>query len=156
MLDRASRSCGGWVQVLEDFLRLHEEAADLTHVNILAELLMEGHKWAEAQAAILQAHKRAGEQTLPIDLQASAGASSPLTMGCHTGIEVSRVAYLGFVVHGAGTQTISQCVCLPVYPQVGPQLVRGDNACRPNCRLAGWRRFAYREQGAKAHCLASS
>lgn len=60
--------------MLEDFLRLHEDAADLTHVNILAELLMEGQKWAEAQKAILRAHQQAADQPLPIDLQVSQGA----------------------------------------------------------------------------------
>ena len=58
-------------QVLEAFTRLHPGAADLTHVNILAELLMEGQKWQEASATILRAHQRAADEPLPIDLQVS-------------------------------------------------------------------------------------
>ena len=119
------------MQVLEDFLRLHEEAADLTHVNILAELLMEGHKWGEAQAAILQAHQRAGEQPLPIDLQASAPAGSHSTSQgwgfagrglvsgvCSTGMQL--LATLCRWVHssgwcvGASAYTTMQAGCSPL------------------------------------------
>ena len=101
------------MQVLEDFLRLHEEAADLTHVNILAELLMEGHKWAEAQAAILQARQRAGEQPLPIDLQAGAPA------GSHSTTQGWGVADRGSSVWGLQYRHAASGHALQVGPQSG-------------------------------------
>ena len=93
--------------MLEDFLRLHEDAADLTHVNILAELLMEGQKWAEAQKAILRAHHQAADQPLPIDLQVGQGA-----LVCH-GQQLSMAAAAASNVEASPANMITAATLAP-------------------------------------------
>ncbi len=67
--------------LLEDFVRRFADDADLTHVNILAELYMEAGRFAEAAALISQAEARlgAGAGALPVDLTVrhALGASRP-------------------------------------------------------------------------------
>ena len=64
----ADAPCATPVQVLQDFLRDHQAAADLTHVNILAELFMGANRWAEAHSLILD-QGAPHSSKLPIDLE---------------------------------------------------------------------------------------
>ena len=67
----------------QDFLRDHKAAANQTHVNILAELLMSAAQWAQAHALILE--ETADGSQLPIDLQVCDMHTDQLREGlpCH-------------------------------------------------------------------------
>ena len=64
------------MQVLQDFVGAHKEASDLTHVNILAELLMGAGRHAEAHAFILSQPEAGQEGGLPIDLEVCSASTS--------------------------------------------------------------------------------
>lgn len=58
------------LQVLQNFLDAHKAASDLTHVNILAELLLTAGRYTEAHTLILGLEQEQQDADLPIDLQA--------------------------------------------------------------------------------------
>ena len=60
------------IEVLEAHTNKHPEAIDLTEINILAELYMEGEHFDRAAALIRSAEQQlCAESGLPIDLKAS-------------------------------------------------------------------------------------
>lgn len=67
------------IEVLEAHTTNYPEAADLTDINILAELYIEGEQYEHAAALIRHAEQRlCVESGLPIDLTASTCSTAPL------------------------------------------------------------------------------
>lgn len=57
------------IQVLEAFIRAHPLETDPTHVNILAELYMDGKHYRKAEQLISRVADQICKEGLPIDLQ---------------------------------------------------------------------------------------
>ncbi len=78
------------IEVLEAHTTEYPEAADLTDVNILAELYIEGEQYERAASLIRHAEQRlCMESGLPIDLTASTSFTNPLGQG-----SICRPGYL--------------------------------------------------------------
>lgn len=71
------------IEVMETFLKQHPLSSDATHINILAELYMEGKQYHKASQLIQRAAEHVCPSGLPIDLQVAPIAVVPKDLrGC--------------------------------------------------------------------------